>query len=115
VKRSDILLTIRFFNKLLKKFFSALGCHSCGSSLAFGGMDSHFCETGGGLEVFRILLRLLQNSSRQGEIVIPGKRSPAPHGIQGEARLGIQDFQAILDSGFRRNDGVSAFCENLCE
>ena len=30
-----------------------------------------------------------------------------------EARPGIQDFQAILDSGFRRNDGLSDFCKNL--
>jgi hypothetical protein len=41
----------------------------------------------------------------QEEIVFPGKRSPAPIGVQGDARPGIQDFQAILDSGFRRNDG----------
>ena len=50
---------------------------------------------------------------KTGEIVIPGKRGPAPHGVQGEARPGIQDFRIILDSGFRRNDGVSDFCKNL--
>jgi hypothetical protein len=33
------------------------------------------------------------------EVLIPGKRSPAPHGVQGEARTEIQDFQAVLDSG----------------
>jgi hypothetical protein len=42
-----------------------------------------------------------------------------------EARPGIQDFQAILDSGFRpepslvqgfrRNDGLSDICKNLFE
>ena len=30
-----------------------------------------------------------------------------------EARPGIQDFQAILDSGFRRKDGVTDFCKRL--
>jgi hypothetical protein len=30
-----------------------------------------------------------------------------------EARPGIQDFQAILDSGFRRNDRGGDFCKNL--
>jgi hypothetical protein len=35
-------------------------------------------------------------------MVIPGKRSPSPHGVQGEARPGIQEFEAVLDSGFRR-------------
>jgi len=30
-----------------------------------------------------------------------------------EARPGIQNFQVILDSGFRRNDGVSNFCKSL--
>jgi hypothetical protein len=30
-----------------------------------------------------------------------------------EARPGIQDFQAILDSGFRRNDGGDDFCKKL--
>ena len=30
-----------------------------------------------------------------------------------EARPGIQDFRAILDSGFRRNDGISDFCKKL--
>ena len=29
------------------------------------------------------------------------------------ARPGIQDFQAILDSGFRRNDGASGFCKRF--
>jgi hypothetical protein len=30
-----------------------------------------------------------------------------------EAQPGIQDFQAILASGFRRNDGLSDICKNL--
>ncbi len=30
-----------------------------------------------------------------------------------EARPGIQDFQTILDSGFRRNDGGNGFCKKL--
>jgi hypothetical protein len=30
-----------------------------------------------------------------------------------EARPGIQDFQAMLDSGFRRNDGASDFCNKF--
>jgi hypothetical protein len=30
-----------------------------------------------------------------------------------EARPGIQDIKRILDSGFRRNDGVSDFCRRL--
>ena len=30
-----------------------------------------------------------------------------------EARPGIQDFQAILDSGFRRNDEITAFGRRL--
>jgi hypothetical protein len=30
-----------------------------------------------------------------------------------EARPGIQDFQAVLDSGFRRNDGLNEFCKIL--
>jgi len=32
-----------------------------------------------------------------------------------EARPGIQYFRAILDSGFRRNDGVSDFCKKLMD
>jgi hypothetical protein len=30
-----------------------------------------------------------------------------------EARPGIQGFQSILDSGFRRNDEIAAFCRRL--
>jgi hypothetical protein len=30
-----------------------------------------------------------------------------------EARPGIQDFKGILDSGFRRNDGLNNFCNSL--
>jgi hypothetical protein len=30
-----------------------------------------------------------------------------------EARPGVQFFPSILDSGFRRNDGVSDFCKRL--
>jgi hypothetical protein len=30
-----------------------------------------------------------------------------------EARPGIQDLQAVLDSGLRRNDGVFDFCKRL--
>ena len=28
---------------------------------------------------------------------------------------GIQDFQIVLDSGFRRNDGGSDLCQNFWE
>ena len=53
-----IYLGIRnfLFSRLLKKSFPALGCHSCGSSPAFGGMDSRFGGSDGELEFFRILL-----------------------------------------------------------
>jgi hypothetical protein len=54
-----------------------------------------------------ILLNLLQNSSKQGQGVIPGNPG------EGRGRPGIQDFRAILGSRFRRNDGVNAFCESL--
>ena len=43
---------------------------------------------------------VLQNSRKQGEVVIP-------------AKAGIQVYQRILDSGFRRNEGVSDSCKNL--
>jgi hypothetical protein len=33
-------------------------------------------------------------------MVIPGKRRPAPHGVQGEARPGIQLFPSNPDSRF---------------
>jgi hypothetical protein len=51
--------------------------------------------------------------AKTAEVVIPGKRSPAPHGVQGEAQPGIQDYQRNLDSGFRRNDAVGDFCKSL--
>ena len=63
----------------------------------------------------------MQNSSKQEEVVIPGKRSPAPHGAEGEARPGIQSRRRRDSSnsvppwrdGFRRNDGISDFCKKL--
>jgi len=55
----------------------------------------------------------LQILSSCPQVVIPGKRSPARHGVQGEARPGIQVFQAILDSGFRRNGGFEDFFKSL--
>ncbi len=45
-----------FINKLLKKSFSVLRSHSCGSSPAFGGMDSRFRGSDGLLEFYRNLL-----------------------------------------------------------
>jgi len=48
-------------------------------------------------------MSLFQNSWKQEEIVIPGKRSATRN----------PGFKAILDSGFRRNDGVSDFCKKL--
>jgi len=52
---------------------------------------------------FSILLRFLQNSRKLGKLSFRAS----------EARLGIQDFQRILDSGFRRNDRGSNFCRRL--
>jgi hypothetical protein len=41
------------------------------------------------------------------EVVIPGNPG------EGRGRPGIQDFQTILDSGFRRNDRGNDFCKKL--
>jgi len=44
---------------------------------------------------------------RNEEVVIPGNPG------EGRGRPGIQDFQAILDSGFRRNDRGNDFFKKL--
>jgi hypothetical protein len=53
-------------------------------------------------------MRFLQNFRKQGELVIPGKRSadrnPVPLGA---------GFKEFWIPAFARNDGVSDFCKSL--